>query len=327
MTKQRYHDTEYLELVEYILGNGDSKGDRTGTGTLSTFAQQMRFDLSGMSIPLLTTKKMHTRSIIHEIIWYLAGDTNIKYLNDNKVTIWDEWADENGDLGPVYGAQWRSWAKPTYAYVDYHPDPPQANIHWEYVDQIANVINQLRTNPDDRRIIVNAWNVGEIDEMALPPCHAMFQFWTSELSMEARKQIFMERYPTVGDPEKTGYVDMNKMYEQYEIPTRQLKCHLYQRSCDVGLGVPFNIVQYSILTHMIAQVTGTYATEFVWTGGDVHIYNNHVDALREQIGREPYPSPTLRLNRSVKEIDDFVFDDIKIEGYESHETIKMEVSV
>jgi thymidylate synthase len=287
----------------------------------------MRFDLSGMSIPLLTTKKMHTRSIIHEIIWYLQGNTNIGYLNDNNVTIWDEWADENGDLGPIYGAQWRAWKKPMYAFVDYKPDPPAGCIHWEKIDQIANVIQQLRTNPNDRRIIVNAWNVGEIDEMALPPCHAMFQFWSAELLTDRRVEILAERYPTVGDPRKTGYTDMKKMCDTYKIPTRGLRCHLYQRSCDVGLGVPFNIVQYSILTHMIAHVTNHVAEEFVWTGGDVHIYNNHVDPLRKQLGRPPMASPTLSLSAEVKEIDEFTFDDINIVGYESHPTIKMEVSV
>lgn len=284
-----YHDYEYLDLVEYILEKGVQKGDRTGTGTLSEFAHQMRFNLSGMSIPLLTTKKMHTRSIIHEIIWYLRGDTNIKYLNDNNVTIWDEWADENGDLGPVYGEQWRRWKHPKGATINYNTDPPKAVIEWEYVDQIAQVIEQLRTNPNDRRIIVNAWNVGEIEEMALPPCHMAFQFWSAN---------------------------------------GKLRCHLYQRSCDVGLGVPFNVVQYSILTHMIAQVTGLEAEEFVWTGGDVHIYNNHIDMLREQITREAYPSPTLSLNPEVKEIDDFTFEDIQIVGYDDfHPTIKMEVAV
>ncbi len=286
----KFHDTEYLKLVKRILDEGVQKGDRTGTGTLSLPFQQMRFDLSGMSIPLLTTKKMFTRGIIHEILWYLQGNTNIQYLLDNNVHIWDEWADENGDLGPVYGAQWRAWKRPQYAYVDYATDPPGAQIQYEKIDQIAEVIKQLRTNPNDRRIIVNAWNVGELDEMALPPCHAFFQFWT--------------------DGEK------------------QLRCHLYQRSCDVGLGVPFNIVQYSILTHMIAHVTGFEATEFVWTGGDVHIYNNHIDALKEQLSRSGFPSPTLALNPEVKEIDDFRYEDFEIVGYdEFHPTIKMDVAV
>ena len=203
------HDYEYLTLVQNVIENGVQKGDRTGTGTKSMFGQQMRFDLSNGSIPLLTTKKMFTRGIIHEIIWYLTGDTNIKYLVDNNVHIWDEWADENGELGPVYGKQWRDW---------------------DGIDQIAMVIDQLKNNPNDRRIIVNAWNVADVPDMALPPCHLLFQFWCHD---------------------------------------GKLKCHLYQRSCDVGLGVPFNIVQYSILAHMIAHVAGIEAVEFVWTGGDI----------------------------------------------------------
>ncbi len=288
--KKKHHDNEYLNLVDTVLAYGIPKSDRTGTGTISLPFQQMRFDLSGGSIPLLTTKKMHTRSIIYEILWYLRGDTNIKYLNDNGVKIWDEWADENGDLGPVYGKQWRDWGG---------KKDPLAVMRETFggtkgIDQIATVINQLRNNPDDRRIIVNAWNVGELDEMALPPCHAMFQFWSA---------------PIGGSCE------------------RELRCHLYQRSCDVGLGVPFNIVQYSILTHMIAQVTNHKAVEFVWTGGDVHIYKNHIEELTKQLDMEPYPSPTLRLNKDIKEIDDFNYEDFTIEDYESHPIIKLAVAV
>ena len=285
MTK-KYHDHPYLALVAKILKEGVQKGDRTGTGTLSLFAEQMRFDISDMRIPLLTTKKMFTRGIIYEILWYLRGDTNIKYLNHHNVHIWDEWADENGDLGPVYGKQWRDWGG-TERLVDVNLEILQYGT--EGIDQIAEVVEKLRTNPNDRRIIVNAWNVGELEQMALPPCHAMFQFWANE---------------------------------------GKLKCHLYQRSCDVGLGVPFNIVQYSILTHMIAHVTGHEAVEFVWTGGDVHIYNNHIEAMETQLTREPYQSPSLWLNPEVKEIDDFMFEDIKIVGYDKyHPSIKMEVSV
>lgn len=285
---RKYHDEPYLKLVSRILSEGAEKGDRTGTGTRSLFAQQMRFDLSDMSIPLLTTKKMHVRSIIYEILWYLRGDTNIAYLNDNNVRIWDEWADENGDLGPVYGAQWRRWSKYDHSVVDYTGDKIKCEPRYTEIDQIAQIIHQLRTNPNDRRIIVSAWNVSQIDEMKLPPCHLLFQFWAHD---------------------------------------NKLSCHLYQRSCDTFLGVPFNIVQYSILTHMVAQVVGMEAAEFVWTGGDVHLYNNHLEQAKTQLTRKPFPSPSLRLNSDVKEIDDFKYEDFEIVDYESHSAIKADVSV
>lgn len=293
-------DNTYTWLVEDILEGGTKKTDRTGTGTISLPFQQMRFDLTGNKIPLLTTKKMFTKGIIHEILWYLMGSTNIKYLVDNNVHIWDEWADKDGELGPVYGAQWRKWTTyepyeraSSYYLVDNKPVWTQGDYKTfklgDPIDQVADVIKKLRTNPTDRRIIISAWNVAEIAQMRLPPCHCLFQFWSDGQG--------------------------------------GLSCHLYQRSCDVGLGVPFNIVQYSILTHMFAHVTGHVAKEFVWTGGDVHIYNNHVDALKEQITRTPYASPTLILNSDVKEIDDFKYDDFQIVGYQHHPAIKMEVSV
>lgn len=307
----QHHDEEYIGLVEHILEEGIQKGDRTGTGTISVPFQQMRFDLSNNSIPLLTTKKMHTRSIIYEILWYLRGDTNIKYLNDNGVHIWDDWALDDGSLGKIYGHQWRHW------------DTNDGN----YIDQIAKVIDQLKNNPDDRRILVNAWNVGEIDQMQLPPCHAMFQFWSAPMSLDQREEwLVASGKPQQYDCPMTDE-GKHERYDRHDVPRRQLKCHLYQRSADCGLGIPYNIVQYSILTHMIAKVTNHTATEFVWTGGDVHIYSNHVEQLKGQLELKPFPSPTIRFDRDIKTIDDFVYEDFEIIGYESHPIIKMQVAV
>lgn len=285
MISRTYHDFAYRDMVYEILMNGIEKENRTGTNALSIFSYQMRFDLSDGTIPLLTTKKMHTKSIIHELLWFLTGDTNIKYLNDNGVTIWDEWADENGDLGPVYGKQWRAW-------TDYYTGI--IGQEWAYneptigIDQLGGVIHKIRNNPNDRRLLVSAWNVNELKDMALPPCHYSFQFW-------------------VGDG--------------------RLSMMMNQRSCDVGLGVPFNIAQYSILLHMVAQVTALHPGEFIWNGGDVHIYVDHIDALREQVNRSSYESPKLQLNKDVGHIDGFKYDDFKIVNYECHPTVKMQVSV
>jgi len=266
-----YHDRIYLDLLRDIFSKSNSKEDRTGTGTLSVFGRDMRFDLRDNIVPILTTKKMHIKSIVHELLWYLTGETNIKYLQENGVRIWNNWADENGDLGPVYGKQWRAWATPSGDY-----------------DQIQTAINTIRTDPDSRRIIVSAWNVSDLKEMALVPCHAFFQFY---------------------------------------VVNNTLSCKLTQRSADVGLGVPFNIAQYSILTMMVAHVTGLYPGEFIWSGGDIHIYRNHIEILRNQMQRRPLASPTLWLNPDIREIDEFTFDDIKIEHYQSHPALKMEVSV
>lgn len=262
---------QYLDLLSHILENGNEKTDRTGTGTKSVFGYQMRFDLQ-KGFPLLTTKKLHTRSIFHELLWFLKGDTNIKYLHDNKVTIWDEWADENGDLGPVYGKQWRAWQ----------------GADGKITDQISQLIHQIKNTPDSRRMLVSAWNVGEVEQMALPPCHIVFQF----------------------------YVANNK-----------LSCQLYQRSADVFLGVPFNIASYALLTEMIAQVCGLEAGEFIHTLGDAHLYLNHLDQARLQLSRTPYELPKLVLNPDVKDIFDFTYEDIKIENYVSHPHIKAEVAV
>jgi thymidylate synthase len=265
-------DKQYLELVRHILENGVEKSDRTGTGTLSTFGYQMRFDLS-KGFPLLTTKRLHWPSIAHELLWFLSGDTNTKYLTDNGVKIWNEWADENGDLGPVYGEQWRKWAGFNYDISG------RADFGYRTYDQIANVIEQIRNNPDSRRLLVNAWNVGELDEMALPPCHFAFQFY---------------------------------------VANGRLSCQLYQRSGDVFLGVPFNIASYSLLTHMIAHVTGLEVGEFVHTIGDAHIYTNHIEQVKTQLQREPRPLPTLNIKRQVSDIDGFTFDDFEIIGYDPH---------
>jgi thymidylate synthase len=261
----------YLDLVQTILNHGTRKTDRTGTGTLSIFGHQMRFDL-GASFPLMTTKKMHLRSIIYELLWFLAGDTNVRFLNENKVTIWDEWADANGELGPIYGKQWRAW--------------PTAD--GRTIDQISNVIEEIRRNPDSRRLVVSAWNVGELEKMALSPCHALFQFYVAD---------------------------------------GRLSCQLYQRSADVFLGVPFNIASYALLTLMVAQVTGLEPGEFVHTFGDVHLYLNHFDQAREQLGRNPRPLPTLRLNPDVRSIFDFKFSDFTLENYDPHPAIKAPIAV
>ena len=262
---------QYLQLLQHILDNGVSKTDRTGTGTISTFGYQMRFDLN-KGFPLVTTKKVHLKSIVYELLWFLKGDTNIQYLKENGVRIWDEWADANGDLGPVYGKQWRSWA---------------CNNGKE-IDQISEVIEQIKTNPDSRRLIVSAWNVADLPEMALMPCHNMFQFYVAK---------------------------------------GRLSCQLYQRSADVFLGVPFNIASYALLTMMIAQVCGLQPGEFVHTFGDVHIYSNHLEQVKLQLSREPYPLPQMRLNPDVKNIFDFTYEDFTLTNYQSHPAIKAAVAV
>jgi thymidylate synthase len=263
--------TPYLDLLQDILDNGVLKGDRTGTGTRSVFGRQLRFDLAS-GFPLLTTKKLHTRSIIHELLWFLRGDTNVRYLHEHGVSIWDEWADEKGDLGPIYGYQWRSWPAPG----------------GHTIDQLSQVIEQIRINPDSRRLIVSAWNVAQISEMALPPCHALFQFYVAE---------------------------------------GKLFCQLYQRSADVFLGVPFNIASYSLLAMMVAQVTGLKPGEFVHTFGDVHLYVNHVEQAHVQLTRKPRPLPSMEINPAVKNIFDFRFEDFELRNYDPHPAIKAPIAV
>lgn len=262
---------QYLDLLNNVLESGNLKEDRTGTGTKSIFGYQMRFNLQE-GFPLVTTKKLHLRSIIHELLWFLQGNTNIDYLHQNKVTIWDEWADEKGDLGPVYGKQWRAWE----------------TKEGKAVDQISELIEQIKTNPNSRRLLVNAWNVGEINNMALPPCHILFQFY---------------------------------------VANGKLSCQLYQRSADIFLGVPFNIASYAILTHMIAQVCNLEVGDFVHTFGDAHLYTNHFDQARLQLSRSPYPLPELKLNKEIKNIFDFRFEDIEIINYQSHPTIKAPIAI
>ena len=263
--------TPYEDLLREVMESGNPKSDRTGTGTRSLFGKQIRFDLS-QGFPLITTKRVHIRSLVVELLWFLRGDTNVRYLQEHDVTIWDEWADENGDLGPVYGAQWRSW--PT----------PDGGV----IDQISDVVEQIRTNPDSRRLIVSAWNPADIPTMALAPCHALFQF---------------------------------------EVHDGRLSCQLYQRSADLFLGVPFNIASYALLTHMVAQQTDLEVGDFVWTGGDCHIYDNHVEQVERQLSREPYPYPELRLNRRPDSVLEYEPEDIEIVGYQHHPGIKAPVAV
>ncbi len=262
---------QYLDLMRHVLDEGTAKSDRTGTGTRSVFGHQMRFDLSE-GFPMVTTKKLHMRSIIHELLWFISGETNVGYLKDNNVSIWDEWADEDGNLGPVYGKQWRSW------------ETPDGRV----VDQLTSVIDQIRTNPDSRRLIVNAWNVGELDQMALPPCHMMFQFYVAD---------------------------------------GKLSCQLYQRSADIFLGVPFNIASYALLVAMVAQVTGLDPGDFVHTLGDAHLYDNHLEQARTQLERAPRPLPKLILNPTVTSINDFTFDDVAVAEYDPHPHISAPVAV
>ncbi|MCD0168327.1 thymidylate synthase [Deinococcus sp. 23YEL01] len=262
---------QYLDLMRHVLEHGTVKTDRTGTGTRSVFGAQMRFDLRD-GFPLVTTKRVHLKSVIYELLWFLRGDTNVKWLQERGVSIWDEWADENGDLGPVYSAQWRSW-----------PTPDGGSI-----DQITQVIEQIKRTPDSRRLIVNAWNVAQIEDMALPPCHAMFQFYVAD---------------------------------------GRLSCQLYQRSADLFLGVPFNIASYALLTLMVAQVCGLEPGEFIWTGGDVHLYSNHMEQVERQLAREPRSLPVMHLNPAVKDIFEFRYEDFRLEGYDPHPGIKAPVAV
>jgi len=319
MITTRYHDVEYFKLLKDVYDNGILKTDRTRTGTRSLFGTSMRFDISNNSIPLLTTKKMNLNSIIHEIIWYLSGNTNIQYLNDNGVKIWDAWADKNGDLGAVYGQQWRK--TPNYT-VD--GENIWFNHEEPYIDQIQTVIDMIKSDPTSRRLMVNSWNVGQLHDMRLPPCHYQFSFWCEPYSRLQRLQLLSDKVPYMSR-------EFNEVYcmENHNIPKGALKCKLDMRSNDMFLGNPFNIVQYAIITHMIAQITGYEATELFYTCTDSHIYTNHFNQVEEQLSREPmtYQSPTISLNKSINNIDDFTFDDIKVIDYKHMEIIKAPVAI
>jgi thymidylate synthase len=282
-----YHhvDQTYFDLINDVLTNGVEKTDRTGTGTISVFGRQARYDLS-LGFPILTSKRVHWKSVVGELLWFLQGNTNIKWLKENGISIWDEWADKDGNLGPVYGKQWRKWDHMFWR--PYDPNSPVYDPTEIEIDQIKEVIEQIKTNPDSRRLIVSAWNVGDIPQMALAPCHTMFQFY---------------------------------------VVNGKLSCQLYQRSCDSFLGMPFNIASYALLTHMIAQVCDLQVGDFVHTFGDLHIYSNHREQLKEQLSRTPYPMPKLILNPEVKDIDSFTFEDIKLENYQHHPAIKGKVAI
>ena len=319
---QAYHDIPYINLVKDVLENGVTKHDRTGVGTITVFGRQMRFDLSDGTIPLLTTKKMHLPSIIHELLWYLQGTGNIKYLQEHGVRIWNEWADENGDLGPVYGTMWRHWP----SYVPNALSPAMFNRTPDGIDQIAQLVDGIKNSPDSRRLMVSAWNVELVPQMALPPCHFEFQIFTEEVDLMTR----IENAPDSVFSADLGVPDpvvMERILDGANVPSRRLSMMLNMRSNDVGLGNPFNIAQYAILLRMLCEVTNTLPGELVYTGGDVHIYTNHVDAREEQITRQPFPSPTLKFNRNITDIDDFKFEDFVIENYEHHPAIKMVVAV
>ena len=322
------HDKQYLDLVQHVMDNGVYKGDRTGTGTYSVFGYTMRFDLRDGTIPMLTSKKMHTKSIIHEILWYLQGADNAKYLQDNGITIWDEWTDADGYLGPIYGKQWRLWTSNKLCEYETTPDGRTTYlVDTIHIDQIASLVDKLRNSPDDRRMIVSAWNVADLGEMRLPPCHYVFQCRTRPLSQRERV-LYASRQYSVYDLTNVPSTEIDVILDNAGVPTRELSLMLNQRSCDVGLGVPFNIVQYSILLRMLAEVVNMAPGEFIWNGGDVHIYANHVEGLKEQLARPLlYQSPTLTFARPVESIDDFQYSDFVIQGYESHPKIPLPVAV
>lgn len=298
---------QYLKLLKYIMENGTDTGDRTGTGTRSVFGYTMRFNLQE-GFPLVTTKKLHLKSIIYELLWFLKGETNIKYLKDHGVKIWDEWADETGELGPVYGKQWRRWE----------------GANGKTVDQISWLINRLKTTPECRRLIVSAWNVAELADMRLMPCHCLFQFKTYIMGLSQRQGAWARRNEhSFSWAQKMDHEELDKV----KAPSRFLHCQLTQRSCDTLLGVPFNIASYALLTMMIAQVVNMEPGEFIWNGGDVHIYSNHFEQVREQLSRTPFPLPHMKINPMVKDISSFSYEDFILVNYQSHPVIKAPIAV
>jgi len=313
-------EENYLLLAKEIIATGSERMDRTGVGTKALFGTRLEFSLKDGKFPLLTTKKMHTKSIIHELLWFLKGSDNIQYLKDNKVTIWDEWAKEDGDVGPIYGYQWRKWRQ--------YREIPEG-IRVTYIDQIANVISSIINNPSSRRHLVSAWNPADIDLMGLPPCHYAFQFFCREIDIIERAMLLQKINVNAFNALNLHATkeELTNILDDYKVPKNYLSCMFNMRSIDVALGLPFNIASYALLTHMIAQITNTAPDKLIFIGGDTHVYSNHVDGLLEQCTRRPMTFPKILLNPDVRDIDEFTFYDFKIEGYESHPKIEFPIAV
>jgi thymidylate synthase len=346
-------NTQYEDMMRLIRDHGRYKGDRTGTGTTSIFGHQLRYDLT-KGFPLITTKKVATNAMIRELQWFLNGDTNVRWLQERGCNIWNEWADEKGDLGPVYGAQWRAWPgqldmqvtskgsgedkvefplpENSTPVIDFVIGGQVGRVFQKPIDQISWVIDRLKTNPDCRRIIVSAWNVAELSKMALMPCHCLFQFYSHELTVDERAKLYIGEgmvgtWSLKEEDSEAVEAHMHKFLDEKEVPRRALSCQLYQRSCDVGLGVPFNIASYALLTHMVAQQVGMAVADFIWTGGDCHLYSNHKDLVETQLSREVYPFPTLKIKRKPDSIFDYELEDFEFENYRHHPAIKAPVAV
>ncbi len=318
-------DNQYIELLQDILTNGIDKKDRTGVGTRSVFGRELRFNLQE-GFPILTTKKIHWKSVVYELLWMLAGDTNIKYLNDNKVTIWDEWADKNGSIGPGYGKQWRNWTNKTIIKHEYGGSTAYKEFSFD-VDQFKVLINNLQNNPDSRRLLISAWAVHQLEFMKLPPCHYAMEFYTQEMTIKERFNCVQTNHELRED----NKVQLNLMFDDLSVPKRKLSCKVIQRSADCFLGVPFNIAQYALLTHIVANMVNMVPHELIWSGGDVHIYNNHFEQVGEQVSREPFDLPTLKIHKNITldMIDEksLTLEDFELINYKYHPSIKAEVAV